>query len=266
MDNIGSFKKEDFPLSRIGTVDIGRIGKKRHTITALIEVDVTESRKAVRKLPDASFNSWLIKCVADCIAENKSVHSIRAGKKNLITFDDVDVSIMIERIVNGKKVPLPYVVRKADAKSVSEISREVKRGKEQDIHGMDDYVLGDQKPRFAQRLYYYLPDCIRLMIWRAIVRSPFMTKSNMGTVMITSVGIAGKFHGWVIPESVHPVAFAIGSITKKPGIVDDRIEIREFLCITARIDHDVVDGVPAMRALSRLTDMLENGHCTNMNK
>jgi pyruvate/2-oxoglutarate dehydrogenase complex dihydrolipoamide acyltransferase (E2) component len=69
----------------------------------------------------------------------------------------------------------------------------------------------------------------------------------------------GKINGWVIPVSVHPLSFAVGSIIKKPGVVDDRIEIREYLYITVSVDHDVVDGAPAVRALSKLTKLVEKG-------
>ena len=82
----------------------------------------------------------------------------------------------------------------------------------------------------------------------------------MGTVMITSVGMMGKIDGWVIPVGVHPVCFAIGSIVKNPGIVNDNIEIREYLYMTVLVDHDVIDGAPAVRALSKLTKLIESGY------
>lgn len=82
----------------------------------------------------------------------------------------------------------------------------------------------------------------------------------MGTVVITSVGMMGKINGWVIPVSVHPLCFAIGSIVKKPGVIEDRIEIREYLYMTALVDHDVIDGAPAVRALSKLTKLIESGY------
>ena len=78
--------------------------------------------------------------------------------------------------------------------------------------------------------------------------------------MITSVGMMGKINGWVIPVSVHPLCFAIGSIVKKPGVVKDRIEIREYLYITALVDHDIIDGAPAVRILSNLSELVENGY------
>ena len=36
----------------------------------------------------------------------------------------------------------------------------------------------------------------------------------------------------------------VGGIAKKPGVVDEHIEIREYLDLTISIDHDVVDGAP----------------------
>ncbi|HML38830.1 MAG TPA: hypothetical protein PKA19_15650 [Bacillota bacterium] len=62
---------------------------------------------------------------------------------------------------------------------------------------------------------------LRRMVWKKIIRSPFLTKRNMGTVIITSVGMM------------------------------------EYLYLTAAVDHDVIDGAPAVRALSRLADMVE---------
>jgi len=81
----------------------------------------------------------------------------------------------------------------------------------------------------------------------------------MGTVMVTSVGMIGEMHGWIIPVSVHPLCFAIGSVVKKPWVVDDEIKIREILYLTALVDHDVIDGAPAVRAFTHLKDLIESG-------
>jgi len=47
---------------------------------------------------------------------------------------------------------------------------------------------------------------------------------------------------------------------KKPGVVKDRVEIREYLYVTVLVDHDVIDGAPAVRALAKLTRMVASGH------
>ena len=64
----------------------------------------------------------------------------------------------------------------------------------------------------------------------------------------------------VIPTSVHPLSFGVGSIIKKPGVIDSRVEIREYLYMTVSVDHDIIDGAPAVRALSKLTGLIERGY------
>ena len=63
-----------------------------------------------------------------------------------------------------------------------------------------------------------------------------------------------------LPVSVHPLCFAIGSIVKKPGVVNEKIEVREYLYITVLVDHDVIDGAPAVRALAKFTKLVESGY------
>ena len=263
MKNIGESKIETFPISRIATIDIGAIGLKKHHIKALIELDVTDARKMIfekKKLSEKiSFNSWLIKCISHAVEGSSQIHGVRKGKNKVTIFDDIDISIMIEREVQGKKVPLPYVLRKTNKKSISDICSEIRNGQKQSIKGEGDYVLGEKKNDFLMKLYYIMPGFIRRKVWKHITQSPFLTKQNMGTVAITFVGMMGKVNGFVIPVSVHPLCFAIGSIIKKPGVINDRIEIREYLYITALVDHDIIDGAPAVRVLSKLTKMVEGG-------
>lgn len=264
MNHLGDYHVEEFPASRLGTIDIGFTSHKKHHIKALIEVDVTEARKIIREKKklnrNISFNSWLIKCISKTVEEFRDIHGIRKGKSKIVIFKDIDISIMVEREIQGKKVPLPYVIRKTNEKSISEINVEIKAIKDQSIIDEGNYVLGEKKNEFMMKLYYSLPGFIRRYIWLKIIRSPVLTKQNMGTVIITSVGMMGNIKGWVIPESVHPVGFAIGSIIKKPGVVGNTIQIREYLYITVTVDHDVIDGAPAVRALDKLTHLVEKGY------
>jgi len=263
MKNIGEYKIETFPISRLATVDIGATGLKKHHAKALIELDVTEARKMIREKKNLSknisFNSWLIKCISHAVEECSQVHSIRKGKRNIVIFKDVDISIVIEREIEGKKVPLPYVIRKTNEKSIADIYDEIRNGQKQPINDEGDNVLGEKKNKLLMKIYYAMPGFIRRVLWQHIIHSPFLAKQNMGTVIITSVGMIGKINGWVIPVSVHPLCFAIGSIVKKPGVIKDKIEIREYLYATALFDHDIIDGAPAVRALSRLTKLVESG-------
>lgn len=46
----------------------------------------------------------------------------------------------------------------------------------------------------------------------------------MGNFAITSIGMMGQVKGWFIPVSVHPICFGLGSIVKKPVVIEDNIK------------------------------------------
>lgn len=264
MKNIGEYESKTFPLSRIATFDTVAVGLDKHHIKALIELDVTDARKKLsdlkKKNVKISFTSWLIKCISEAIVQFDRMHGVKKGKREVIIFKDIDISILIEREIQGQKVPLPYVIRKTNEKSIEQIYEEIKIGQQLPINDEGDNVLGERKSSGLMKLYYMMPGFLRRLALKTIVRSPFLTKQNMGTVVVTSVGMAGRINGWVIPVSIHPLCFAVGSIVKKPGVVGTGIEVREYLYMTVLVDHDIIDGAPAVRALSKLTQMIESGY------
>lgn len=106
---------ETFPLSRISTFDVGVISRKKHHITGLLEVDVTDARARLRSIRRAgspvSFTAWFVKTVALSIQDMPQVHGVLRGQRRRTIFQDVDISLVVEREVNGTPVPLPVVVR-----------------------------------------------------------------------------------------------------------------------------------------------------------
>jgi hypothetical protein len=52
----------------------------------------------------------------------------------------------------------------------------------------------------------------------------------------------------------------LGGIAAKPGVVDGRIAPRDYLCMTLRFDHDLIDGAPAARFVSRLRELIEGAY------
>ncbi|MGE5380275.1 MAG: 2-oxo acid dehydrogenase subunit E2 [Methylocystaceae bacterium] len=260
----GQYETTTFPASRLATFDVTAVGLNKHHVTALVELDVAAARQKIVSLKEqnykVSFNAWILKCISEAVSQFGEVHGVKKGKRQVVIFKDVDISMVIEREVQGQKVPLPYVIRGTNNKSIEQIYDEIEVGKKQPLQDAGDNVLGEKQNTFLMKLYYMLPGFIRRSIWQYIIRNPFLTKQLMGTVVVTSVGTAGKVNGWVIPIGVHPLCFALGSIVQKPGVVDGRIEIREYLCMTVLVDHDVIDGAPAVRFLSKLTELVEDGY------
>lgn len=285
------FETRTFPSSRLLTMDTCEIGRKRHYVEALIELDVTEARRRIsehkRRGEPVSFTAWLLHCIGAVCSDHPEIHALRNGRRSIAVFDDVDISILVERTLQGSKVPLPYVVRKVNEKSITEIGLEIRNAQNQSIEGEADFVLrapGDagQPAQSAQpakparsarssgrkrsrqaalmRMYCALPAWLRQTGMSFFLRNPQTVKRNMGTVAVSSLGMMGRFNGWFVPIGIHPLIFAIGSVSKKPAVVGQQVEIREILNVTMLVDHDVVDGAPAARAMARLTQLVENCH------
>ena len=262
MSDKPGFIVQKFPSSRKFTADIGYLGLRKHRVQALIEVDVTDSRALLQayrqeRNVEVSFTAWILKCISQAVHEHKSMHALRQGRNRLIIFDDIDISILIEKEIDGQKVPLPVVLRKTNKKSPEELHAEIQAAKAQPVRDEKDYVLGDAQHEWGIKLFLALPQFLRLILWRLILSNPHRMQKMMGTVVVTSVGMVGNLKGWVIPASIHPICFALGSIVRKPGVSGEQIAIREYLPVTVLIDHDVVDGAPATRFLSRLTEIIE---------
>jgi pyruvate/2-oxoglutarate dehydrogenase complex dihydrolipoamide acyltransferase (E2) component len=253
---------QPFGLARRIGADWLELGKRKHHVMSLLELDVTEAREAMRRHRQQtgerfSFFSWIVMCVGRAVNEHKEVNAYR-GRQGIVVFDDVDISVVVEKTVAGAKTPAPYLIRNANTKTAIEIHQEIRAAQTQDI-SQGYQVLGQKKNPWAE-LFYLLPAALRQRIWRWILGDPFRVKRTMGTVVVTSLMSGARFNGWAIPIGVHTVCFALGAVVKKPGVVGDRIEVREYLNLTVLVDHDIVDGMPAARLLSRLAAMVEGGY------
>lgn len=254
-----------YPSSRQLTFDLGRIGLAKHHVKALLEVDVTEPRRIIRQTRHSgrkiSFTAWLIKAIADCVALHPPIAGINHAKGNkVLVFEDVDISIVLEKNVNGSRVPLPYVIRKAEKKTLYQIQDEIEAAKSQAVEGEGDYVLGEAYNTTGMKLFVKLPQWLRLNLMRMLVLSdPQRTKNMMGTVMITTAGMVGHTRGWIVPFSMHPLCLALGSLNEQPAVFRGEIQKREILHLTVLIDHDVIDGIPAARFVDDLIKKLQGG-------
>jgi len=255
---------ESFPSSRQLTFDVGKLNKGRHHVFAFMEIDVTEALQRLEQMKNngparASFTSWFIKCLADAVSEYPHVHAAKKGKRRLLVFDDVDISTLVEKDVDGKKVPLPVLIRDVARKSVQDVHAEMRKARDLSVVDESGYVLNGSQSRHAMRLFTSLPQSLRLLLWKVLLRDPLRQKQMMGTVVVTSVGMMGRT-GWVVPSSIFPLAVALGSIIQKPGVHLGQIAVRSFLPVTLVLDHDVIDGAPAARFASRLAELVESSH------
>lgn len=252
-------KKIGWPRERLAAIDFMDEASRQNTVYGLLEFDVTVPLELVRRHEamtgeKLSFTSYVIRCVARAVDEQKDVAAYREKDKGLIVFDDVDVSTLIEREFDGRHHPTLYYVRNANQKSFLEIHRELRDSQARKID--KTRLTEDKTTSFLQ-----MPRLVRKWMLRAMRRDPFIKKFATGTVGVTSVGMLAPSNrrSWILPVSPYTLMVGIGAFYKAPTVVDDRIEAREMVALTVCFDHDIVDGGPAARFSTRLGQLIEAG-------
>ncbi|MBE0410369.1 MAG: 2-oxo acid dehydrogenase subunit E2 [Anaerolineales bacterium] len=271
MDDIGRYEERRFPEFRNPTIDTLDLGKKKHHIPLLLEIDVTQARQFIQELKvrtgeRLSLTGWVVACIGKAVSEHRHMHAMRKGRKSLVLFEDVDISVLVERSVGdsantAETLPMPYIVRRANKKTVKEISDEIRNAQKASLQ-IGEVQVGSERNVYLTRVFTRMPRFLRnLLVWRNLMRDPFKAKRMMGTVVVTSVGNLGNYsgYGWGIPIGIHPLFIALGNIARKPGVIGDEISIREMLSMTVFFDHEVTDGGPAVRFIRRLNKLMEQG-------
>lgn len=247
---------------RLPTLDQGQYRVSNNHMYGLLEIDVTNIRQNLKELrrqgKAVSFTAWVIKSIADSIDRNKYAQAMLQGKHKLLIFDDVDFALPIERKIGNNYLPYPHFIRAANKKTVYEIDSEIENEVNKKFRTDDPLFEGNKLKKLGFDLYCAIPQFIRLWIMKIILNSPFKTKKVCGTVGITTVNISGRVSGWILPtRNAYNLYFGIGSITKKPLVVNDEIKIRDVLNLTVCFNHDTIDGTPARRFMNDLVTHMQ---------
>ena len=249
----GGDRVAPFPAARRATVDYMRVAGRRSVVHGLLEVDVTAARAAIDAHEAAtgeavSFTAFLVERLARAVEAHPACNTYRDWRGRLHTFDDVDVNVLVERPVEGRRIGVPHVVRAANRRPLSSIHEEIRAT--QAGGGADD---GGRLGRALMRL----PAVLRRQVWRLPQWFPRRWRRLAGTVSVSSVGMFGEGGGWAVTPTAYTLQLTVGGIETKPRYVDGAVEPRELLSLTVTVDHDVVDGAPAARFVGRLRELLE---------
>ena len=213
---LGKYEIKSFSKERRNISLLLEEARKKHIIHVLVEADVTKARAVIKNAKkdgrDISFTGWIVKCVAEIMKEEKEFNAIRHGKRKLVYFEDVDVAVPVERVAGGEARPRAYIIKKANEKSIEEITKEIRNAQMENI-GKETEVMGrlSKFEKFALRA----PSFVQRILLAIVGRNAFMRKKYMGTTGVTSIGMPG-FDGWLIIVGGHyTTQIGIGGITKK---------------------------------------------------
>jgi pyruvate/2-oxoglutarate dehydrogenase complex dihydrolipoamide acyltransferase (E2) component len=247
------YRIEKFPRTRRIIVDGGRMAAQRHTVHALLEVDVTATRRAIHALRVAtgrgqSLSAYVTWCIARCVAEHPEVQAYRDWRSRLIVFDDVDVNMSVETELDGRRIPVAHILRRVNRRTPASIHDEIEAARRRGPRTGEASVF---------ELFGWLPGISRRIFYRLVFADPRLLRVTFGTVGVTAVGMFGRGAAWGLPFGLHALSVAIGTVSEEPRYVRSVLEPREILHLTLTADHDVVDGAPLARFARRLTEMIE---------
>lgn len=245
-----------YPRNRLLMVDGGRMGIQKHTVHGLVEFDITQALDTIHQHKAQtgealSFSAFFVACLGKAINSDKQMHAYRSWRNQLIIFEAVDVNMLFEVEVNGIKTIRPHILRSVNTKSMRAIHEE--------IRAFQNEHKSSQESKFIE-WFVRLPGFVRRLFLWTLFKNPQLVKDYYGTVLVTSVGMFGTGSGWGIPVPNHSLQLTLGGIGEKPGVVDQRIEVRKYLSVTISVDHDVIDGAPAARFTQRLKELIECGY------
>ena len=251
-----------FSLNRQVLSDIYDEFQKKHYMTGLMEVDITNARKKLHQYArksgeKLSFTGWIVRCIAKAVEDHPKVNSYRYRRRKLIHFHDIDISVMVEKEIKGKKIPIPVSIKQANTKTTLELSQEIRQAQ------LTEYAEKNQLLYQGKlmKLYPFIPKFIRQKIIHRIISNPMTYHRQGATIIVTSVGMFVKSKGWILGfGGLTTLNIAIGGISKQLTKVEDTIEEREFLNISIHLDHDILDGAPAARFAQDLEHLITSGY------
>ncbi|KAA3641569.1 MAG: dehydrogenase [Bacteroidetes bacterium] len=229
-------------------------GNKRSAIHSILEVDVTRPRSLFRKHFEKtgeklSFTAYLVKCLAMALEKHPEFNAFIKGRK-MVLLDDITISVLVEREVNGEKVPEPVGIKSANHKPYRQIHDEIRQAKS---------MAGEQMGNLSGSSWIrFIPGFLLKLFVRLADRNISMAK-KYGKVAVTAVGMFGNASAWFIPHGTATVLLTVGSISEKFTRVNNEYAAREILHLTASFDHELIDGAPAARFMKEFVGLVESG-------
>jgi 2-oxoglutarate dehydrogenase E2 component (dihydrolipoamide succinyltransferase) len=178
-----------------------------------------EKRKAEYEASGAklTFTAFIAKVIVDALREFPMVNASIDGD-NIVYKKDINLGVAVA-LDNGLIVP---VIRNADEKNLLGLTR-----------------------------------AINDLAARARSKKLNPEEVQQGTFTITNPGVFGALYGLPLINQPQVAILGVGSIDKRPVIIDDAIAIRPVCHLTLGYDHRLIDGADAGRFLTFVKERLE---------
>lgn len=218
-------------------------------IYGLVELDVTELERYISEKRKEGIKTTLTYLITLIIGR-----AIRQEVPELNTFVRRGKIVQRESVDSTVSVLLPggqmgsVKVTNADQLTTAEISEFIgkkiadsRKGNENDTMQSKSMLAGFPWP-FRNWLFRFY----RLITihWGISVPGIGLDSNSFGSYIVSNIGTVGLDTGYgsLLPSSNISFVFILGTIDKKPLVINDEIVIRRVMWLSATLDHRVVDG------------------------
>ncbi len=231
-------------------LDIMAEGRRKNTIQLLFDADASamldqlqhiNSQRTAQNTTQITVTSYIAKALADTVAAAPRIHAYRNSRNELVIFDNVDLSVMIERKVEGARMPIPYIVRAANQKPLDELDQMLQTARTMPLY-TDNGPLSKLEAQF-----FSLPRFIRKMVWFFIRRDPHLFREVAGTVGLTSLPAHMSHRTIGTPITPMTLTLLVGAVSPVLKMENGQVVERQIIQMNLSADHDVVDGAQMMR-------------------
>ena len=228
-------------------------GPKDCRIFGTIEVDITATMDYITHKRESGEKPTLIHFVtaalARCIHEDVPQINCFLQRGKFIRRENVDVFITVA-LQTGEDLT-GIIIPHAQHLPIREITSLLRSKVREKRQGHDSGFVSAKHtlskiPWPFRRMLFLL---IRWWVYSLGFRLPFfhIPRDPFGSVILSDIGSHGLNTGMaaLFPMGRVPVVITMGKVEKKPVVVDEEVQIRSILPLTATLDHRIVDGAQA---------------------
>ncbi len=234
-------------------------------IYGAVDIDVTELGKyitAQRKLGVKTTLTYIItlilgRAIRQEVPELNTY--VKRGKIKQREQIDATVSVLLPGGQMGS-----VKVENADQLTIAELSKEIGDKIAQSRKGNENNTMQSKSmlssiPWPFRNWVFKLYRTITIH-WGISLPGIGLDSNSFGSYVVSNIGSVGLDTGYgsLLPSSNVSFVMILGSVIKKPVVINDEIVIRKIMTISATLDHRVVDGSHGGRMFRVIKHLIKN--------
>jgi 2-oxoglutarate dehydrogenase E2 component (dihydrolipoamide succinyltransferase) len=193
----------------------------------------------------------IIKAIAQTLQHDPQLNSIVRGYR-VQQPGSVDIGVSV---ATGRSVSPVIVMQQAEKKSLRQIRDELQ---EKSARAVEiEKHASEHGPPMWHKWARLAPGFMRRGVVNAMSRSARLRRSKVGTVHITSVGLADM--ELYLPTHLGTTTLiSVGGTKLRPVVVGNQVEVRPTVYIAFSVDQRVVSAVRSLKTFRRFKRLMEN--------